>query len=183
MSGHWSPRCELHPAYTRRCVLLPYPVSLMASIALKRPERNRDRSTSCKDQTRLSATRAPECIRHCARTNGASMAPFKRTSSVCCMSVCSVCSSSPATTRDSQDESLTAFVQQSQVDRHYANLRHRCFPHPGYNKTTSAHSMPSGGDIQSIRSGCGPMANKGRLKRGPRCTDNQAPALPCVAAG
>ncbi len=38
---------------------------------------------------------------------------YTRVSSGSCRSVCSVCSSNPAITLDSQDESLTEFVQQS----------------------------------------------------------------------
>jgi len=56
---------------------------------------------------------ALERVRHCARTSGASMAHYTRASSASCRSVRSVCSWPPATTLDSQDESLTGFVQQS----------------------------------------------------------------------
>ena len=55
---------------------------------------------------------ALERVRHCARTNGASMAHCTRASSASCSSECSVCSSTPAITLDSQDESLTGFVKQ-----------------------------------------------------------------------
>ena len=44
-SDHWSARSEQHPVLTRRGVLLPYPVSLITSIDLIRPEQNRDGST------------------------------------------------------------------------------------------------------------------------------------------
>ena len=56
---------------------------------------------------------ALERVRHCARTNGASMAHCTRASSGSCRSMCSVCSCPPATTLDSRDESLIGFVQQS----------------------------------------------------------------------
>ena len=59
---------------------------------------------------------ALERVRHRARTSGASMAHCTRTSSGSCKSLCPVCSSIPVTTPDSQDESLTAFVQQSPCD-------------------------------------------------------------------
>ena len=48
---------------------------------------------------------ALERVRHCARTNGASMAYHTRASSGFCRSGCSVCSCHPAITLDSQDES------------------------------------------------------------------------------
>ncbi len=58
---------------------------------------------------------ALERVRHCARTNGASMAHYTRASSGSCKSVCSVCSCLPAIALDSQDEPLSRFGQQSRA--------------------------------------------------------------------
>ena len=52
------------------------------------------------------------------------MAHYTRASSGSCSSGCSVCSSTQAITLDSQDESLTGFVQQSPLDAtNYAAAR------------------------------------------------------------